>query len=214
MGPSGVADLRVELDRGLEISGRLLDAAGRPAPGFQLLAIPPDGGNGGYEDSGPDGRFRIGGLAPAPHALVGGSELAGFAFRPAVTPGGEPLALTLRPAGHIRVRVVDPGGLPVKDAYPRVETIDGARVRMPGRTSGPTDASGVSELVSPAGVVEVVAPAKRPPAAAPCPSPGGNGAAHGRPAGGSAKGGHDDKDEGRPLSSGPRTFGSTATPWR
>ena len=157
VGPSGVADLRVELDRGLEISGRLLDAAGRPAPGFQLVAIPPDGGNGGYDNSGPDGRFRIGGLAQAPHALVGGSELAGFAFRPAVTPGGEPLALTLRPAGHIRVRVVDPAGLPVKDAYPRIQTIDGARVRMPGRTSGPTDASGASELVSPAGVVEVVA---------------------------------------------------------
>ncbi len=106
-------------------------------------------------DSGPDGRFRIGGLAPVAHALVGGSELAGFAFRPAVTPGGEPLALTLRPAGHIRVRVVDPAGLPVKDAYPRIQTIDGARVRMPGRTSGPTDATGVYELVSPAGVVEV-----------------------------------------------------------
>ncbi len=157
VGPSGVADLRVELDRGLEISGRLLDAAGRPAPGFQIVAIPPDGGNGGYDNSGPDGRFRIGGLAQAPHALAGGSELAGFAFRPAVTPGGEPLALTLRPAGHIRVRVVDPAGLPVKDAYPRIQAIDGARVRMPGRTSGPTDASGVSELVSPAGVVEVMA---------------------------------------------------------
>ena len=74
-----------------------------------------------------------------------------------MTPGGEPLALTLRPAGHIRVRVVDPAGLPVKDAYPRIQTIDGARVRMPGRTSGPTDASGLYELVSPAGVVEVVA---------------------------------------------------------
>ena len=157
VGPSRVADLRVELVRGLEISGRLLDVAGRPAAGFQLVAVPPDGGNGGYDNSGPDGRFRIGGLAPAAHALVGGSELAGFAFRPAVTPGGEPLALTLRPAGHIRVRVVDPAGLPVKDAYPRVQTIDGARVRMLGRTSGPTDASGVHELVSPAGFVEVVA---------------------------------------------------------
>ena len=145
------------MDRGLEISGRLLDAAGRPAAGFQLVAVPPDGGSGGYDNSGPDGRFRIGGLAPVVYALVGGSELAGFAFRPAVTPGGEPLALTLRPAGHVRVRVVDPGGLPVKDAYPRVETIDGARVRMTGRTSGPTDITGLYELVSPAGIVEVVA---------------------------------------------------------
>ena len=157
VGPSGLTDLRVEMDRGLEISGRLLDAAGRPPAGIQVLAVPGDGTSGGYDNSGPDGRFRIGGLAPAAYALVGGSELAGFAFRPAVTPGGEPLALTLRAAGHVRVRVVDPAGLPVKDAYPRVETIDGARVRMPGRTSGPTDVTGLYELVSPAGIVEVVA---------------------------------------------------------
>ena len=41
-------------------------------------------------------------------------------------------------------------------AHPRVETIDGVRVRMPGRVSGPTDSSGLYELASPAGVVEVV----------------------------------------------------------
>jgi hypothetical protein len=52
-----------------------------------------------------------------------------------VTPGGEPLALALRPAGRIAVRVIDPAGQPVTDAYPRIETIDGARVRMPGRVS-------------------------------------------------------------------------------
>jgi protocatechuate 3,4-dioxygenase beta subunit len=155
VGPSGVADLRIEMDRGLEIRGRLLDATGRPAPGFLVLVTAADAEGSGHANSGPDGSFGIGGLAPKAYALVGGSELAGFAFRPGVTAGGEPLALTLRPAGRIAVRVVDPAG-PVRDAYPRVETIDGVRVRMPGRVSGPTDSSGLYELASPAGVVEVV----------------------------------------------------------
>ena len=34
VGPAGVSDLRVEMDRGLAIVGRLLDAAGRPAGGY------------------------------------------------------------------------------------------------------------------------------------------------------------------------------------
>jgi hypothetical protein len=57
--------------------------------------------------------------------------------------------------------VVDPAGQPVKDAYPRVETIDGARVRMPGRTSGPTDTNGLYELVAPPGNVEVAVGAEK-----------------------------------------------------
>jgi protocatechuate 3,4-dioxygenase beta subunit len=157
VGPSGLSDLRVEMDRGLQISGRLVDSAGRAAPGFLILVTPADGEGSGHADSGADGSFRIGGLGSTPHALVGGSELAGYAFRPGVIPGGEPLALTLRPAGRIRVRVVDPAGQPVREAYPRVEAVDGVRVRMPGRTSGPTDANGLYELACPPGAVEVVA---------------------------------------------------------
>ena len=78
VGPSGVADLRIEMDRGLEIRGRLLDATGRPAPGFLILVTAADDEGSGHANSGPDGSFGIGGLAPKPHALVGGSELAGY----------------------------------------------------------------------------------------------------------------------------------------
>jgi hypothetical protein len=86
---------------------------------------------------------------------VAGSEVAGFGVRFGVVPGGEPAALTLRPAGRIALRVVDPSGRPVAGAYPRVESVDGARVRLPGRTSGPTDAEGRFDLASPPGRVEV-----------------------------------------------------------
>lgn len=155
VGSGGIADLRVEMEPGLEIAGRVLDAAGRPAPGQLVLATVDDGTSGGHANSTADGTFRIGGLAARPHAVVGGSESAGFGVRAGVVPGGEPLALTLRPAGRIAVRVVDTAGRPVAEAYPRVESVDGVRMRLPGRTSGPTDPDGLFDLASPPGRVEV-----------------------------------------------------------
>ena len=82
-------------------------------------------------------------------------------MRSAVQPPipGEPVVLALQPAAHVAVRVVDPAGQPVKDAYARIETIDGAPVglRLFGRSGrcGPTGASGACELACPAGAVEV-----------------------------------------------------------
>ena len=89
--------------------------------------------------------------------LAAGSPLAGYAVRGGVTPGEEPVTLTLRPGGRIAVRVLGADGRPVKEAYPSVETVDGLRVEMPGNSSGPTDATGLYELVSPVGTVGVVA---------------------------------------------------------
>ncbi|HUL77712.1 MAG TPA: carboxypeptidase regulatory-like domain-containing protein [Vicinamibacteria bacterium] len=157
VGPPGVADVRVELEAGLGIAGRLLDQAGSPASGFQVFPTGEDGERAGYAISGPDGRFLIGGLGSRPYALVGGSELAGFAFRRGVAPGDEPIVLAMQAPARIAVRVVDGAGRPVPAAYPRVETIDGVPVRLPGRVSGPTDAAGTFDLSSPAGRVEVVA---------------------------------------------------------
>jgi len=155
VGPSGASDIRIELERGLEISGHLVDGSGRPAAGFLIRATGPDAPSGGYANSRPDGSFTIGGLRSEPYALVGGSELAGFAFRPGVVPGGEPLTLSLRPVGRIVVRVVDASGQPVPNAYPRVESIDGIRVSLPGQTSGPTDAAGLYTLPTAPGLVGV-----------------------------------------------------------
>jgi hypothetical protein len=157
VGPSGVPDLRIEMERGLEIRGRLADASGAAAPGYAVWAAATDGGGFGYGNSGADGTFRVGGLRPTAHAIVAGSELAGFAFRAGVTPGGDPLVLRLQPAAHVGVRVVDPAGQPVKDSYARVDTLDGAPVRLPGRSGrcGPTDASGACDIACPAGMLEI-----------------------------------------------------------
>lgn len=155
VGPSGASDIRVELERGLELTGRLVDGAGRAAPGLLVLALGADGRDAGLANSRPDGAFTIGGLRPEPYALVGGSELAGFAFRPGVVAGGESVTLALRPAGRILVRVVNAAGQPVENAYPRVESVDGVRIRLPGRTSGPTDAAGLYGIATPPGLVGV-----------------------------------------------------------
>ena len=125
--------------------------------------------DGGYvpgTTSRADGSFRIEGLASKPYVLAAGSPLAGFAIRGGVTPGEEPVTLTLRPGGRIAVRVLGADSRPVKEAYPSVETVDGLRVEMPGNSSGPTDATGLYELVSPTGTVGVVAATRSGPAAA------------------------------------------------
>ena len=81
VGPAGVQDLRVEMDRGLAIVGRLLDAAGRPAGGYQVNAKTLDGGYVPGAHSRADGSFRLEGLASKPYVLAAGSPLAGFAVR-------------------------------------------------------------------------------------------------------------------------------------
>ncbi len=156
VGPAGVSDLRVEMDRGLAIVGRLLDAAGRPAGGYQVSPQTLDGSYTPGTESRADGSFRIEGLAAKAYVLAAGSPLAGYAVRGGVTPGEEPVTLTLRPCGRIAVRVLDADGRPVKEAYSSVETVDGLRVEMPGNTSGLTDATGLSELVAPAATIGVV----------------------------------------------------------
>jgi hypothetical protein len=75
--------------------------------------------------------------------------------RTGVLPGEEALTLALRPGGKIKVRVLGPDGQALKDQYPRVRAWQGTPIRMPGRVSGPTDASGIYELVAPAGTVDV-----------------------------------------------------------
>ena len=135
VGEAGLSEVRVEMEPGREIAGRLVDAAGRGAGGFLVLATAADG-EGGSAHTQPDGTFRIVGLTAVTHTVVGGSELAGLGFVKGVTPGGDPVTVRLQPAGQIAVRVVDATGAPVKDAYPAVDRIDGVRVRPPGASPG------------------------------------------------------------------------------
>jgi hypothetical protein len=156
VGPDGLSDVRVELERGVDLRGRVVDPAGRPVPGLEILAADASGDFGGNSYTLADGSFQIDGLGAQAYTLVTGGDLPGWAVRGGVTPGDEPVTLALRPGGRIAVRVVDVDGRPIKDAYPQVQRIGGLSVVMPGG-SGSTDASGFVEIGAPTGVLEIEA---------------------------------------------------------
>ncbi len=147
----GLTDLRLEMGRGLSINGRLLDESGRPVPEREVFAFGADG----FERTltGHDGRFRIEGLSDKPYGLSAGVPLGGFALRPAVRPGPEPVTLTLRAGGRIALRVLSPEGRPVAQALASVLTVDGERVDPNLCAAPPTDDEGKVTLVVPAGLV-------------------------------------------------------------
>lgn len=157
VGVQGLSDVRVELERGLELRGRVVDSAGRPAPGVVVVVTDVAGRDLlGYLEALADGSFRFDGLGTGPYTLVAGADLPGWAVRGGIASGEEPVTLSLRPGGRIAVRVRDADGRPVEGHYPEVKRVGGLPVAMPGGW-GTTDANGCVEIAAPAGMVEVEA---------------------------------------------------------
>jgi hypothetical protein len=152
---AGLADVRVELERGLGLRGRVTDEAGGPVPNVAVAATSTEGQGGPTSYTVADGSFRLDGLEDKPYTLEAGSPLAGYAVRPGVRPGNESITLTLHSGGTIALRVVDAGGRPVEGAWLRVTTVGGSKVTSFPRVGHPTDANGASEISSPAGLVEL-----------------------------------------------------------
>ena len=124
------------------------DASGRPRGDLPVVARGEQApiGPGGFDLTLPDGTFRLRGLAEGTYALVAGSEQVGYALRAGVRTGTSDVSLTLRPVACIRVRVLDAAGQPVAKAGVSVDSVGGAPVILPGRSSGQTDAAGMVEL--------------------------------------------------------------------
>jgi hypothetical protein len=101
-----------------------------------------------------DGRFRLTGLRRGVYTLLADAGVSlRFAVETGVQPGDSELALALRPAARLLVRVLAPDGTPVPGARAQVEAIDGARVlHGVGKES---DAAGVIDMAAPAGEVQL-----------------------------------------------------------
>ena len=157
VGEGGVEDLRLELAQGLEIRGRVTDAAGRPAGDFQVVAQADSAPAGAVGQVLPDGRFRVPGVAEGSYTVSAGSDRVGFGYQTGVLAGASDVRLTVRPASTLRVRVVDERGEPVERAFARVELPGGALDTLLGRMGGTTDQAGLAELMAPEGLVTVIA---------------------------------------------------------
>jgi hypothetical protein len=153
VGSSGLADLRLELPKGLEISGRVTDAAGRPIGGVNIFASGAklDSRSFGFGPSLADGTFRLEGLEEGTFHLVAQTDAGTFAVRPNVATGTKNVALVLRPGARVEVSVVMPSGEPAPGLWPRVTRFNGLALRSIGRATAPTDAQGSTTMLVPAG---------------------------------------------------------------
>ncbi len=122
------------LAKGLEIRGRLVDAANAPVPGVAVTCRPVEGFSRAYSVfdtrpfSGPDGEFLITGLAPGRYQLDADGE-AGAHAKAQADAGAKGVLLRLEPPGGILARVVDPDGEPVPGAELTVMGADDRIVR-------------------------------------------------------------------------------------
>ena len=150
-------DLRLALARGLTISGRVVDAGGRPAGGCPVsVHTPSDGGYGGFLVTLSDGSFQAKGLLSRVYTLFAGSSLAGFAVRVGVSAGTSDVTLALQPGGQARLRVRGPDGLPVSRAHAELRKVDGVPVGNEAKEGwNASDALGMLLLTLPAGADEI-----------------------------------------------------------
>jgi hypothetical protein len=154
---TGLSDARLELEKGLEIKGRVLDASGQGVPSLYVSARSTTGDmEGKGAQTLPDGTFRMAGLPARPFNLCAGTELAGYAVRMGVSPGGADVTMTLRPAAKIRLLIKGPDGAPIAKAWPNVTKLGGAPISVSWMgPRAPSDSAGMAELSTPAGALEI-----------------------------------------------------------
>ena len=154
---SGLSDARLELEKGLEIKGRVVDTSGQGVPSLNVSArSSTDELEGKGAQTLADGTFRMAGLPARPFNLCAGTELAGYAVRTRVAPGGPDVTMTLRPAARIRLLVKGPDGAPIAKAWPNVTKLGGAPISVSWMgPRAPSDSAGIAELSAPAGALEI-----------------------------------------------------------
>ncbi len=156
VGASGASGVRLALVRGLSLTGRVVDMAGRGVSGLpvRIGAMDPMNRFLTATRTLPDGSFEASGLPAGRYAVAGVSEGGMFAIASGLVPGGRPATVTLRPGGRVHAKVVGPDGAPAPGASVSISGVQGTRL---GLGYGQVDATGTIELPAPAGEVDVTA---------------------------------------------------------
>lgn len=101
----------VELSRGRDVTGRVIDTSGRPVAGAEVMFNPAGGGRGFYstmQQSDAEGNFRLEGLGEEPYTVT--ARKSGYVEASAeITPSTPSVTLTLSRGGTLSGRV---SGLP------------------------------------------------------------------------------------------------------
>ncbi len=113
--PGGVHEIRVQLEEGRSIAGRVLDPDGEPVPKVRVRVRPVDVPDwyprrGITARTGPDGQFEIRGLAAGPHRVeVQPGGLPGFPPTPAdvCEAGDRTVEIRLHLETALRIRLLD-----------------------------------------------------------------------------------------------------------
>ncbi|MET0555198.1 MAG: carboxypeptidase regulatory-like domain-containing protein [Vicinamibacteria bacterium] len=158
VGEGGTPDVRLALEKGLAIAGKVVDAAGRPAVGANVRALWSAGGSsaGGWAQTLPDGTFEMKGLREGSYTVLADGDNGSFALQANVATGAR-VTLALRPGARLSVTLKLPSGAPAAEIYPVVVRVGGVFVGSAGRTLGPTDAQGRTDMMVPAGDLYVFA---------------------------------------------------------
>jgi len=156
---AGLDDVRVELERGIAIIGRVVDSGGNGVGGVKvegLAAADGDVNSWAISQTDSNGQFKLAGLAGVSHNLCAGIATGAFALATGVLPGDDrPVVMSLASGGQIQLVVKGRDGAPVPNAIANIVRVNGARIAVPTYGMGLSDASGTLRLPAPAGVVEI-----------------------------------------------------------
>ena len=157
VGAGGLSDVRIELPRGLRITGRAVDPAGRGVTAVEVHAVGTTQDAFGSVQTLADGTFEIHGLRSGPYALRAWTASGLFAIVPEVEAGTLQVPVRLQPGGRLLVQTVGADGRPIAGVWTNVAGVNGVPAYGMGGGRARSDAQGAMELQAPEGRVAISA---------------------------------------------------------
>lgn len=155
VGPSGLSDVRLEIQSGATIAGTVRRADGSPAVGVSVQAAAGSRSPGGHARTRADGSFEITGLEDGAYTVTAQDAVGGFARQRDVRSGSR-ATLSLRAGGRLTVTATTAEGAPVAGAMAMVTHVDGEPAGLGSPSAEATDAQGRVVLDAPAGALTVL----------------------------------------------------------